>query len=61
MTEGNCKGGEWGKEGLWGVTLDGDSKGRCYRAGSPRMQTLGHSCMPEELGAVFLGSILVGD
>lgn len=26
MTEGNCK--QWGveKEGLWGVTIDGDSK-----------------------------------
>lgn len=32
---------------------------RCYRAGSRRMQTLGH--MPEELGAVFLRSILAGE
>lgn len=57
MTEGNCK--KWGveKEGLWGVTIDGDSK--VLQGRSRRMQTLGH--MPEELGAVFLRSVLVGE
>lgn len=42
MTEREPGSGELGKEGLRGVTSDGDGKGRCYSANSPRKQAARH-------------------